>query len=183
MSELSGHGAPIHIPADRLTLQGVTPAAAADLSAGGGGGFDWLEGGPFEGTLEAAGMMLKACEAGVHRPEFGLFVLVRKEDGRAIGGMGFHGAPDEEGKAEIGYDLVESARANGYATEALRALSEWALARGDVHVLMATIEQGNTPSQGVAARAGFVRATVEEERSVQEQRDAEAALQLYVRRD
>ncbi|MFY7567910.1 GNAT family N-acetyltransferase [Streptomyces sp. WI04-05B] len=146
---------------ERLRLEGVTPAAAADLSAGGTGGFDWVEGGPFEGTREAAGMTTKAYEAGVHRPEFGLFVLVRREDDRAVGGMGFHGAPDEEGRAEVGYDLAEAARGNGYATEALRTLAEWALARDDVRSLFATIEPGNVPSQGVIARVGFVPVSAE----------------------
>jgi GNAT superfamily N-acetyltransferase len=144
------------LPADRLTLQGVTPAAAADLGAGGDGGFEWVEDGPFEGTREAAGMTVKAYESGVHRPEFGLFVLVRREDGRAVGGMGFHGAPDGDGRAEIGYDLAESVRGNGYATEALRALAGWALARDDVRALFATVERDNPPSQAVLGRAGFV---------------------------
>lgn len=170
------------IPADRLTLQGVTPAAAADLSAGGDGGFPWMVGGPFEGTREAAGMVLKAYETGVHRPEFGLFVLVRREDGLAVGGMGFHGAPDEEGRAEVGYDLVEGARGRGYAGEALGALSQWALARDDVHLLCAAIDAGNLPSQRVAERAGYVRATVEEERAAHEERDMDRTLRLYVRR-
>ncbi|NEA67100.1 GNAT family N-acetyltransferase [Streptomyces sp. SID12488] len=142
---------------ERLRLEGVTPAAAADLSAGGTGGFDWIEDGPFYGTREAAGMLIKSYEAGVHRPEFGLFVLVRREDDRAVGGVGFHGAPDEEGKAEVGYDLAEPARGNGYATEALRALTERALARDDVRSLFATIKPSNAPSQAVIARAGFVR--------------------------
>ena len=141
---------------ERLRLEGVTPAAAADLGAGGTGGFDWIEGGPFEGTRDAAGMVTKAYEAGVHRPEFGLFVLVRREDDRAVGGMGFHGAPDEEGKAEVGYDLAEAARGNGYATEALRTLAQWALARDDVRSLFATVEPQNAPSQSVLTRAGFV---------------------------
>ncbi|MET7450740.1 GNAT family N-acetyltransferase [Streptomyces sp. NPDC005574] len=145
------------LPAARLTLQGVTPAAAADLRAGGDGGFEWVEDGPFEGTRDAAGMTVKAYESGVHRPEFGLFVLVRREDGRAVGGMGFHGAPDEDGRAEIGYDLAESVRGNGYATEALRALADWALARDDVPSLFATVDRDNPPSQAVLGRAGFVR--------------------------
>ncbi|MCD7441302.1 GNAT family N-acetyltransferase [Streptomyces lincolnensis] len=171
------------IDADRLTLQGVTPAAAADLAAGGDGGFEWLGDGPFEGTREAAGMVLKAYEGGVHRPEFGLFALVRRADGIAVGGMGFHGAPDEDGRAEVGYDLVEAARGNGYATEALTALSEWALARDDVHALCATIETGNAPSQRVIARAGFTRASVEDERTAHaEHDDPEGELRLYVRR-
>ncbi|WP_345009278.1 GNAT family N-acetyltransferase [Streptomyces shaanxiensis] len=170
------------IPGDRLTLQGVTPASAADLRTGGDGGFEWVEGGPFDGTREAAGMMVKAYEEGVHRPEWGLFVLVRREDGRAIGGMGFHGAPDEQGHAEVGYDLAEAARGHGYATEALRALSEHALARDDVQLLVAAIETDNLPSQGVATRAGYVRATVEEERTAHEERDMDRTLQLYIRR-
>ncbi|NEC89036.1 GNAT family N-acetyltransferase [Streptomyces sp. SID12501] len=162
---------------DRLRLEGVTPAAAADLSSGaadlssgGTGGFDWIEDGPFHGTREAAGMLIKSYEAGVHRPEFGMYILVRREDDRAVGGVGFHGAPDEEGKAEVGYDLAEPARGNGYATEALRALAERALARDDVRSLFATIEPSNAPSQAVIARAGFVR--------VSEELDAEG-LQAY----
>ncbi|MFE5816738.1 GNAT family N-acetyltransferase [Streptomyces sp. NPDC056479] len=170
------------IPTDRLTLQGVTPAAAADLSKGGDGGFTWVVGGPFEGTREAAGMMLKAYEGGVHRPEFGLFVLVRKEDGLAVGGIGFHGVPDEEGLAEVGYDLVEGVRGRGYASEALRALTDHSLARDDVHALIAAIHEDNAPSQGVARRAGYVRASLGEERSAHEERDMDRELRLYVRR-
>ncbi|NUP19342.1 MAG: GNAT family N-acetyltransferase [Streptomyces sp.] len=170
------------IPADRLTLQGVTPAAATDLATGGDGGFEWVEDGPFQGTRDAAGMVLKAYEEGVHRPEWGLFVLVRREDGRAVGGMGFHGVPDDEGHAEVGYDLAESARGHGYATEALRALSDHALARDDVHLLMAAIEADNEPSQGVVSRAGYVRASVAEERTAHEERDLDPTLRLYLRR-
>ncbi|MFF0015746.1 GNAT family N-acetyltransferase [Streptomyces sp. NPDC005374] len=166
------------LPTERLTLQGVNPASAADLAAGGDGDFEWVEDGPFEGTREAAGMTVKAYEAGVHRPEFGLFVLVRRKDGRAIGGMGFHGVPDEDGRAEVGYDLAESARGNGYATEALHALSDWALARDDVRSLCATIEPDNAASQRVIARAGFSRASVEEEQAYE---DSEPGLRLYVR--
>jgi GNAT superfamily N-acetyltransferase len=170
------------IPADRLTLQGITPAAARDLVAGGDGGFEWLDGGPFEGTRDACGFMLKAYEGGVHRPEFGVFALVRREDGRAVGGLGFHGIPDEEGRAEIGYDLTEPARGNGYATEALRALTQWALARDDVKLLFAAIDQQNLPSQAVVARAGFTRASQAEEQTAHDEHDMESTLELYVRR-
>ena len=77
--------------------------------------------------------------------------------------MGFRGGPDEEGRADVGYDLVETARGNGYATEALRALAEWALARDDVRTLFATIEPSDLPSQAVVSRAGFRRAGMDEE--------------------
>ncbi|WP_122619617.1 GNAT family N-acetyltransferase [Streptomyces sp. Tu 4128] len=150
------------IPAERLTLQGVTPAAATDLAAGGDGGFEWVGGGPFQGTRDAAGMLLKAYEGGVHRPEWGVFALVRREDGLAVGGMGFHGPPDEDGRVEIGYDLAEAARGHGYATEALRALSAWALAREEVASVFATTEPANLASQAVITRAGFTRVAGDE---------------------
>ncbi|MET9149484.1 GNAT family N-acetyltransferase [Streptomyces sp. NPDC004042] len=149
---------PPEVAADRLVLRGVVPAAARDLAAGGDGGFRWVEDGPWRGTREAAGMTVKAYESGVHRAEWGLFVLVRREDGRAVGGMGFHGAPDEDGCAEVGYDLAPSARGRGYATEALRALSAWALARDGVRRLIALIEPDNGPSQRVVTRAGYLPA-------------------------
>ncbi|MFJ3761687.1 GNAT family N-acetyltransferase [Streptomyces sp. NPDC090080] len=151
------------IAADRLDLVGIRPAEARDLRLGGDGGFTWAEGGPYQGTRDAAGFLLKAYEGGVHRPEFGVFALVRREDGRAVGGLGFHSAPDEDGRVEIGYDLTESARGHGYATEALRALADWALARPDVTSLFATVDPANTPSQAVVTRAGFTKVSADGE--------------------
>jgi RimJ/RimL family protein N-acetyltransferase len=142
------------LPSERLTLEGVTPAAAEDLSVGGDGGFTWVDPGPFEGTREGAGITLKLYEEGLFRPEWGMYVLVRREDDRAVGAMGFHGAPDD-GRVEIGYDLSEGARGRGYATEALRALSGWALEQDGVSTVVATVERENVPSQNVVARAGF----------------------------
>ncbi|MFE6285664.1 GNAT family N-acetyltransferase [Streptomyces sp. NPDC057877] len=145
------------LPAERLTLEGVTPAVAADLAAGGDGGFDWLAGGPIDGTREGAGLLLKQYEAGTHRPEWGMYVLVRPDDDRALGAMGFHGVPDADGRVEIGYDLTEPARGHGYATEALRTLAAWALSREEVEIVFATVERENTKSQAVLERAGFTR--------------------------
>lgn len=170
MTRPDGDESAIRIPADRLTLEGVTPAAARDLSNGGDGGFAWVEGGPYQTTRSAAGMTVKAYESGRHRPEWGMFALVRHADGRAVGGMGFHGVPDEEGRAEIGYDLAASARGHGYATEALRALSAWALRRNDVRLLVATVDRDNVPSQRVVQRAGFIAAGGDEEEFVYEMR-------------
>ncbi|MBC7273106.1 MAG: GNAT family N-acetyltransferase [Streptomyces sp.] len=151
------------ITSERLTLEGVTPAAAFDLAAGGDGGFDWVEGGPIDGTREGAGMLLKQYEAGTHRPEWGMYVLVRPDDDRALGAMGFHGTPDPDGRVEVGYDLAEPARGHGYATEALRTLAAWALAREDVRTVFATVERDNTASQAVLKRAGFTQVSAPED--------------------
>ncbi len=157
---------PLVIPAERLELIAVTPAAAADLASGGTGGFRWIEGGPIEGTRVGSGLVFTAYQAGVLRPEWGMYVLVRTEDGRALGALGFHAAPDEEGRVEIGYDLVEAARGRGYATEAVRALVGWtterARERGDVRSLWAVVDRSNTASQAVVGRAGFRQADEED---------------------
>ncbi|MFB7932683.1 GNAT family N-acetyltransferase [Streptomyces sp. NPDC056039] len=144
------------VETERLALEGVTPAVAYDLATVGEGGcFEWLGGSPAEGTRVGAGLVFKQYEDGVHRPEWGMYVLVRREDDQALGAMGFHAVPDETGRVEIGYDLVEAARGNGYATEALRALSAWALARDEVRTVVANVERDNTPSRNVLTRAGF----------------------------
>ncbi|MGA4841168.1 GNAT family N-acetyltransferase [Streptomyces sp. G45] len=148
----------IHLPADRVALLEVAPPAAADLAAGGTGGFDWIEGGPYEGTRGAAGRTARAYAAGTHRPEWGMYAVVRTADHRAIGAIGFHGAPDDEGWAELGYDLAPAARGNGYATEALRTLTEWALTLPDVRGVRALVDEGNTASEAVLTRAGYTRA-------------------------
>ncbi|MFI8189641.1 GNAT family N-acetyltransferase [Streptomyces sp. NPDC085946] len=158
------------LPTDRLVLQSVTPAAAMELAAGDDGGFTWVEGGPVEGTRMGSTLVVKQYEEGVLRPEWGMYALVRREDGRAVGAMGFHGIPDEDGRVEVGYDLVPGARGRGYATEALRALSAWALAQDGVTAVLAVVERSNVPSQNVVARAGFTRVADDEEQFLYELR-------------
>lgn len=80
---------------------------------------------------------------------------VRSRDRRAVGGIGFHAAPDADGRAETGYELVPSARGCGHATEALRALARWAFAQPGAHELCATVDGANEPSRAVLRRAGF----------------------------
>ncbi|MGW3095084.1 GNAT family N-acetyltransferase [Streptomyces sp. NPDC001102] len=144
------------IESDRLRLREVTPAEAAELRAGRDAGFTWLGGDPGDGSREAAGMLVRAHEAGLHRPGWGMYVLIRAEDGRAVGGMGFHG-PSDQGSAEIGFDLHPEARGHGYATEALITLSRWALTDPGTDTVIATTTPDNTPSQRVMERAGFAR--------------------------
>jgi hypothetical protein len=139
----------------RIQLLSINPVAAADLSGGAGGGFDWAPGGPYQGTRDACSMVVKASEAGVFDPTWGVFAIVRREDGVALGGIGFHGPPTA-GVVEIGYDLADSARGLGYATEAVAELTATALDHPDVACVLARTELENVASQAVLVRAGFV---------------------------
>ncbi|MEU8431620.1 GNAT family N-acetyltransferase [Streptomyces sp. NPDC029216] len=145
------------IAAGRVVLCEISPQVAADLHAGGTGGFAWAGDGPGEGTRVASGMVLKAKEQGTYRPGWGPYAIVRTDDRRAIGGIGFHGAPDADGNAEIGYDLVPSARGNGYATDALNGLVAWAFRQPGLTTLHASVDADNAPSHGVVGRTGFER--------------------------
>lgn len=62
---------------------------------------------------------------------------------------------EELGESEIGWTLVARARGNGYATEAARALIDWAFANLDVPYLISVIAVDNEPSKRVAERLGM----------------------------
>ena len=62
-----------------------------------------------------------------------------------------------EGRATLGYWLARSARGQGIAAEALRAVVHWAF--GDLRIprLQLYVEPWNTASQRTAERVGFQR--------------------------
>ncbi|WOX20229.1 GNAT family N-acetyltransferase [Streptomyces solicathayae] len=140
---------------ERLVLCEVSPRVADDLHAGGTGGFAWADAGPGEGIRSAAGRVVKARDEGRFRPGWGTYAIVRADDGLAVGGIGFHADPDGDGTAEIGYDVVESARGRGYATEAVQVLADWAFRQPGVAALRARADEDNDASRRVLARAGF----------------------------
>jgi RimJ/RimL family protein N-acetyltransferase len=140
----------------RLTLREQLPEDAALLADGKPAALVWIDGVPGEGTVGAASMTVAAAAAGAYRPGWGVFVIQRTEDLVAVGGAGFHGPP-HGGTVEIGYDLSESARGGGWATDAARALCRWALGQPEVRVVLATTEPGNRASQAVLERVGFAR--------------------------
>lgn len=77
-------------------------------------------------------------------------------EGRAavLAEVGFHGPPDTEGWAEIGYRVVARYRRHGFAEKAARALLRWATARGAVGI-KASVSPGNTASIGLLRKLGF----------------------------
>lgn len=87
--------------------------------------------------------------------EWGVRIIVRKEDGEVIGHCGFHGPPEIIGKTEIGYTILSGYRRQGYAVEAVRGLADWARLQGSA-VVFASVSPGNSASIGVLKRLGFV---------------------------
>jgi RimJ/RimL family protein N-acetyltransferase len=86
--------------------------------------------------------------------DFG-YALVHREYGTVIGTAGFKGPPDGDGTVEIAYAIVPIYENQGYATEAARALTEFAIARDEVrHVIAHTLPENNA-STHVLRRCGY----------------------------
>lgn len=125
-------------------------------------GARWAPGYPSEGSVAGArGFLNSSANNGDPQP-FGAYEIRRREDGYAIGGLGFHGAPNENGRVTIGYGLIPSAQGRGYASEALRALLAFARAYG-ISCVEGDTDHDNTASQHVMIAVGM-RLVAEDER-------------------
>jgi [ribosomal protein S5]-alanine N-acetyltransferase len=90
--------------------------------------------------------------------------IVRREDRRMIGHIGFHGPPGmahlepyTPGGVEMGYTVFAPYRRQGYAAEALEALMLWAARAHGVPSFALSIAPANVASQALARRFGFVK--------------------------
>ncbi|GEM_PF-229103 len=108
----------------------------------------------------AYGEMLSACKANPRDRVFAAaWVMERKEDGVIVGDLCFKGL-GADGAVEIGYGTYEPYQNRGYMTEAVRAMTAWALAQGCVKRVEAETEPDNTASQRVLEKSGFVPAGI-----------------------
>ncbi len=120
-------------------------------------GRSWAPGYPDDGALVSAGFVVTAAQGGRELGPFGTYQIVRRRDGAVIGACGFLGPPDETGAVRVGYGLAESARRQGYATEALRGLLDWARSQDGLTCVLADTTRTNVRSQRVMERAGMRR--------------------------
>lgn len=79
------------------------------------------------------------------------------EDGvrHVIGSIGFHGAPDDQQRLEIGYKVEPAFRRKGIAREAVAAMFDWAYREHGIRRFVASIAPTNEPSLRLAAGFGF----------------------------
>ncbi len=74
---------------------------------------------------------------------------------QVVGSLGFHGAPDAEGRLEVGYSVDPPHRRQGYAREAISALFDWAYRTHRITRFVASISPTNDASLNLAAQFGF----------------------------
>ncbi|TVL89110.1 GNAT family N-acetyltransferase [Streptomyces sp. SAJ15] len=140
---------------ERLVLHPLSVAEAEALVAGEPDGtVRWAPGYPTEGDVGAVGRFLAVEADGDGPPHAGVYEIRTREDGVAVGGMGFHGPVAEDGSVTVGYGLVPAAQGKGYATEALRAVLSAARERGIAKV-KGDADHANIASQRVMTGAGM----------------------------
>ncbi|HYH33665.1 MAG TPA: GNAT family N-acetyltransferase, partial [Nocardioides sp.] len=81
----------------------------------------------------------------------------RGSDGAFLGWCGLTRWNPDHRSASLGYCLDDAAWGQGYATEAARAVLQWAFDTLDLNRVQAEVDTRNAPSARVLAKLGFVR--------------------------
>ena len=115
-------------------------------------GDDWHPEYPFADELDPLRSLGAASSPD---PVFTMYLIRRRSDGLAVGGIGLFGPPDGTGTVEFGYGLVPSARGAGIATEAVELALQHAADNG-ARAAAADTDVANVASQRVLEKNGFV---------------------------
>ncbi|MDR3692838.1 MAG: GNAT family N-acetyltransferase [Fimbriimonas sp.] len=83
-----------------------------------------------------------------------LYLFVEEHERRAVGSGGFHDSPCN-GRVELGYEVAESYRSKGVATDAVRLLVKAAFECPTVVEVFAQSAIGNAASRRVLEKVGF----------------------------
>jgi len=97
----------------------------------------------------AAAMAATAPDPWIHG-----FTIVHRETGAAVGNWAFKGPPNA-GRVEIAYGIDEAYRGRGYATQAARALTDFALDSTGVEIVQAHTLPEENASTRILRRTGF----------------------------
>jgi RimJ/RimL family protein N-acetyltransferase len=139
----------------RLDLILLEPDCARLLAAGSENGHPWGDGYPMGSTLLSAELTLAAAARGRPLGAFGNYQIVRRSDGVVIGDAGFVGPPDDTGAVTLGCAIIESGRGQGYASEAMRALLDWAATQTGLTCVLAEATRANPAAQRLLERIGM----------------------------
>ncbi len=106
-----------------------------------------------ETTRAFVGRCLAVWEDGSAFP----WSIVLKDDGRLIGMIEMRVAGH---KADVGYGLARRYWGNGYMTEAVRAVADWALGQPQIYRFWAVCDVDNVGSARVMEKAGMQREAI-----------------------
>ena len=83
------------------------------------------------------------------------WLIINKEEQKGVGFIGFKGLPDVDGYSEVGYSISSNYRKNGFMTEALKTLINWAYGFQCSKGITATVLKTNIGSIKVLTNCNF----------------------------
>ncbi len=98
---------------------------------------------------------LEAIRADPEKRLWGDRLMIPRDSRQVLGSVIFHGRPDEDGIAEVGYGVEEASQGQGYGTEGTRACVEWALEQPGVRAVTATTFPWHRASLRVIEKLGM----------------------------
>ncbi len=84
-----------------------------------------------------------------------MWLVIAKAEKAIVGGICFHGEPNENGEVEIGYGTDYGYRNQGFMTETIAALMQWIRANKNVKSIIAETDSFNVSSVKVLEKNGF----------------------------
>lgn len=90
---------------------------------------------------------------------FTTWEIILKAEQVAVGGIGFSGLPDTTGKSMTGYGLDMRYYGRGIATEALKAMIDWAFQNNSLKTIIADTPLGHAASHRVLLKNNFVESS------------------------
>jgi ribosomal-protein-alanine N-acetyltransferase len=89
-------------------------------------------------------------------PWFTYWLIYLREESIGVGLVGYKGAPNSNGEVEIGYGIDLNFQRQGYMTEAVKAMTQWAFNEPSCRIITAILSApNNIASHRVLEKSGF----------------------------
>ena len=109
-------------------------------------------------------MRLNDCRSDPAYTPWSVRAIGLESSGEMIGHIGFHSRPDPEylrqyglEGIELGYSVISKYQRQGFATEAIRGLLNWATQKSVIRGFVVSIAPTNVASMTLARKLGFVK--------------------------
>lgn len=142
---------PVFLEGERLTLRAVTPDDCGFVASG------WNEPATRRMTNQHDPQTASDIGEMVEESDDGFVAFLPCHEGDPVGFAWAFDVNDVTGHGEIGYWIAADERGQGYATETVGLLSEWAFHDRQLHRLQARVFEGNEASMRVLKKVGFER--------------------------
>ncbi|WP_461048441.1 GNAT family N-acetyltransferase [Spirosoma arcticum] len=86
-----------------------------------------------------------------------LWTAISKTENKMVGDLCIVGEPNSDGEIEIGYGTYDEFQGQGFMTEIVSGISEWAKNQPLIKSVIASTEKDNIPSFKVLEKNGFAK--------------------------